>query len=134
MTFLFAPCPGAPGFRKESKEMWEINADVDTPWAIFIVFSIPIIICSFGVKLVYSFLFLGPICLFHHSRVTRYRYPFSLRVLNSHLSNDTVSIQIFDPVFINFVVHIIVIRMSVSSVHHQGFSEVFLRCIRVSTG
>ena len=133
-TLRFTSGPFSARRCEKLEKVGEIDPHVDAAGAVLVETAVPVVVQSFRIKLVDAFFPLGRIGLFHQAGFIGNGHPCPLRILNTHLGDHPVTVEIVGTVLIRRLVHIIIVGPGIPRIHLKRAGKITGRCIRIAGG
>jgi len=116
----FAPRPGAGVGSVVFEEVREGRADVDAAGAVLVVLAVAVVVDALGVELVDALLALGPVGPLEDAGRGGDGEVFAFGVLDAHLGDEAVAVEVLGAVLVDRVVLVVVRRARVARVEAEG--------------
>ena len=116
------------------KEVREGRAEGDAAEAVLVELAVAVVVEPLGVELPDALLAFGPVGLLHQARLAGNGDPGALGVLDPHLGDDAVAVEVVGPVLVDRIVLVVIRRAGVAAVAELGLAEIARRRVRVAAG
>ena len=99
-----------------------------------LILAVAVVVEALGIELPDALLALGPVGLLHQARLAGDGDPGALGVLDPHLGDEAVAVEVVGAVLVGLVVLVVVAGPGVAGVEAQGLAEVDRGGVRVAAG